>query len=337
MSQETLIKIYSTIEKYINQKKSHPEFIDFYSLYDIDPNKKATELKSDLKRIRRLFHPDQKQYIDEKFYEIYDEILKSNEQLIDMENDDNKKRKYDNDLANMKSKSNHSENNYNNQNTNRNNDSEYARDEKYIQHMQAIQSTIETMIMKYGFSHAYSGITNALRGDFSGITRDNNCRKKLSSIGLNEILKTIKVVNPYGNYVDNTMDLFLNVMERTIIKDRADDFYEMCNKIQSDGINGYSNLYNLIYSKINNNEETSNEFLDRDYENRKNTGKTFSSKDITFLMYARIHKEKEKNPELAFSRFSSRAEHSRDKTSFIIDTFSAVTAPPLQNTKGFGY
>ena len=98
MNKKTLMEIYNIIYEYAKQKQEHPEFIDLYKLYNIDPNKMASELKTDIRKVRRLIHIDQKRYIESSYYDFFDEIVQENSKLYDMEGNSRKKAEYDEKL-----------------------------------------------------------------------------------------------------------------------------------------------------------------------------------------------------------------------------------------------
>lgn len=353
MSQETLLKIYETIKNYSKQKKEHPEYIDFYEMYGINPEKTADELKSDIRNVRKLFHPDQKQYIGEEYFIIYDEIIKQNSKLFVLENNPENKKKYDDYLEYFKKK--HGQEKMNDykkyENSKWTNDSNiyndrkkydeykknnaYSKDEKYVKNIQTIETVIETMMYKYGFGRAFGSLSESLKGNYDGVTRENNCRDKLRNIGRGSILETLKYINPEQKEIDTVMDLFLDVMNRSAVNGRAEDFYSMCNQTQYQSKNGSMYLSDIINSKMKYNDYRSNSLIDRRY----NQGgiKAFTPGDIRFLMYARLHKDGQKNPQNLFSNFRELEKNYENPDEFLSSSYCELLSKEKQNKSGFGY
>lgn len=291
MSAQTLQQIYFIIKSYVDQKKQHPDYVDFYALYDIDQAKNVNELKPDIRRVRKLFHPDQIGYIDKNFHDIYNEIINKNKELFEMENNERKKQEYDGFL-NYKKKSNNDSINNN----------QFAQDADIIKDFNYIQSAIETMIIKYGFYQAYESFCRMLRGDFSGITRENSARERMRNMGVKNINQIVINLNKSANIFDNVMDLFLTVMNKNNIEERANDFYSSCDKINREDKNNYNVLFDLIKDKCFNINSTASAFLDKKYSQTVGTSAEFSSKDLIFLMYAKVHKFRNGNNDMSFSR-----------------------------------
>lgn len=292
MDNNTLKEIYSTIERYINQKRTHTNYIDFFELYQINPDIDENSLKKETRKVRKLFHPDQKVYIDKRYFDIYDEIINKNTKFYAIFDNKEKVKKYYEELQKRK-----------NQNI-VNNTKEKNEDLEFKINLNIFQRAIEAMIIKYGFSNAYSGITEFLKTkDFSKITRDRNARSSLKEIGYESVVEIIKNYNRNENYVDNTMDIFLSVMKNPSISKRANDFYSSCANVE---INNKSSnmLYSLLENYLLYNNKTSLDYLDKDYINTRGTRKEFSTQDINFLMYAKLHENRNLNENFAFSKLS---------------------------------
>lgn len=372
MKEETLVSIYKTIEKYLNQKKIHPNYIDHYELYGINPNIKASELKSYIRPIRKLFHPDQKKYISQEYHSIYDEIINSNTKFFAIENNEEEKEKYDRELNRMHRNNENNEKkekeegpqhfydgqenpfaryreeekakpkrenpfaaNSSNQENNSNGfreDYTYTQSEEFKKNLNSIKSAVETMIFKYGFEGAYNSIIELLNGNFNAITRDNNMRKRMADIGLNNLRKTVQYANLNGNPVDNTMDIFVDVMTRTGIRERSEDFYSSCDEIERQKGNGSVGLYDLLHEKVYNNDPTADYFLDRKKSHTTNQDREFSPNDIKFLMYAKVHKNRNGDENLAFSKLGKNPKG----VDYLIENYCDIVS--LENKKYYqGY
>lgn len=328
MKEETLTSIYKTIEKYLKQKKTHPDYIDYYELYDINPSISASELKTYTKKVRKLFHPDQKEYINQAYHSIYDEIMNSNTEFFAMENNEESKRKYDSKLNRMHMNSENREKKkkeegpqhfYEKQENpfaanspkqeNKSNvfreDNSYTQTEEFKKNLDSIKSAVETMIFKYGFEGAYNSIIELLHGNFNAMTRDNNIRQKMANIGLKDIRKAVQYTNLEGNPYDNTMDIFIDVMDRSGIRERSEDFYSSCDEIERQKGNESVGLYDLLHEKVYNNDPTADSFLDRKHSSNANQVREFSPNDIKFLMYAKVHKNRNGDDSLAFSKLGN--------------------------------
>ena len=102
MNEDKYYKILSIINKYLYQRKMHPEYIDFYDLYEINPNISFEGLKSKFADVNDLFYIGQLYQIPPVYQQVYTEISAKNEEVFRLSESENKKNQYDKMLSEKK-------------------------------------------------------------------------------------------------------------------------------------------------------------------------------------------------------------------------------------------
>ncbi len=74
---EKIGKILVIVSKYINEYKNS-EVVDYYSLFNLDRTQLSSEISKQLKKLFRLFHPDNCVYLPEFIQEPYSRGFKRN-------------------------------------------------------------------------------------------------------------------------------------------------------------------------------------------------------------------------------------------------------------------
>ena len=285
MNKKTLMEIYNIIYEYAKQKQEHPEFIDLYKLYNIDPNKMASELKTDIRKVRRLIHIDQKRYIESSYYDFFDEIVQENSKLYDMEGNSRKKAEYDEKLKK----------NYEMYKTKPKQEKKTTKEEKQQESTMSkeertriineIKSVIEYMILDKGFAKAFNAF-RSVDSSLKDITVHNNCRKRLENIGQQKIKKVMELeMMQNGN--DYILSTFTEMMEKPAIKERANDFYmsTFMTTITS----------KLVFQDMINDDEYEDflGFYDRKVDKQeRDIDESFFKKDRILLLALKVHKIK---------------------------------------------
>lgn len=324
MNKKTLMEIYNIIYEYTKQKQEHPEFIDLYKLYDIDSNKMASELKKDIKKVRRLIHIDQKKYIEPTYYDLYDEILQENSILYDMEGNSRKKAEYDEKL-----KKNYVEYNakpkYENKTTKeeKQQESTMSREER-TRIINEIKSVIEYIILNKGFAKALSAFRN-INSSLKYVTVHNNCRKRLENIGKEKIKEALEQeekirMQSLDNYALYTL---IEMMEKPAIKERANDFY--MSKFMTSGYekNNFSILINAKDYPF------PDEYFDRKVVNKEiDQDESFYKADRILLIGLKVLKEKKYEDGFFIIRAMLLDDNDKELSQIVNDYFEIMEKTP---------
>ena len=172
MSEKTKKEIYEYLRKYVHQQQEHSDYIDYYELYDINPNLKVDAIRKEMKQKEKYLHPDQIAFVDEEFKNTFRECSNLFIKAKGVFSSAREKENYDYKLKQKKDKTNNVE-------------KFDGIDSKKL------ESAIETTIYKYGFYQGYMALQNAARNEFSYITSENGARKKAQELGGNKIKEII--------------------------------------------------------------------------------------------------------------------------------------------------
>lgn len=289
MSEKTKKEIYEYLQKYIHQKQEHSDYIDYYELYDIDPNLKVDAIRKEMKQKEKYLHPDQIAFVDEEFKNTFRECSNLFIKAKGVFSSEREKENYDHKLKEKKDKTNNEENNA----------------EKFGgMDSKKLESAIETTIYKYGFYQGYMALQNAARNEFSYITSENGARKKAQELGGNKIKEIIyqNRKNIMENNTDNlTMDYFCNLIEKRGLYEKASSFYDACYQTvrKYDLLRNDDHTVYAIDLYMKTGEATG-------FTNRNGVRDNFKNNnlhplDINILMCAKLHKYGDEDPKYLFS------------------------------------
>lgn len=280
MSDKTRNDIYEYIQKYLHQKQKH-DYIDYYELFGLNEETTIDEIQKELKikKVRKLFHPDQIAYIESIFKDTFNECVSTVINAEKVFSSDLEKMKYDSQLAENKKL--------------------YKNFEITTKEKNMLETAIITTVFEKGFYNGYKALKKAVNNDFSSITPENNSRKMAENLG-SSLIK--KILNSEKKDIMNTdmndiiMDYYLKIIDKTGLKEKADTFYDICiETVENPNIDAYNSIYESFQKqKLN--------ILSRDKTLRKNfKNLNFTKSDVSILMLSKLHSKSSNNEKYKFS------------------------------------
>lgn len=307
MNSKKKIEIYTYLKRYIEQKEEHEEYIDYYELFDLDRNMSLEKLNKKLRKIKKLIHPDQVEFIESSFTPTFIEVT---EEVLNMTNIFSRtdlKSQYDQSLDKMKEKP---------------KSKEYSQVEITKSDEDKLERVVETMIYKNGFYPSFRTLGVISSTDYYiNVTRENKARSLAQELGKEKIALIIK--NKRKDIMEENpnnmlMDYYLQVMNNPGIKAQADIFYNAC-FITSKKYDKSETSQQLpraidLYMVKNSAEGFTNSLNSRDCFEKSN----LNSNDIFILMLAKIHSKREENFEYSYSNMIKKSPNEQ------IDTFTKI-------------
>lgn len=297
MNNETIRQIHVYLKNYVEQKHDHPDYIDYYEMFDMDSSMSLDEIKKNLKdkKIRKLFHLDQAAYLDKEIVDVYMESIDEVTEMNSVFANERLKKQYDEKLNSRK------------QSKEKPQEEKIQDEDLNWQETIILDNAIRNTIDKYGFYQGYMALQHALKNDFSLITNDNNFRTALSDIGTEKVReivfsKRVDIMETDSNNI--AMDYFSRIIEEKQYNFKRDCFSNMCMEtaIKYDVKQGINQLGSAIDRFINENNPYG-------FTNNNGARDTFirneiKPKDAWILMCSSMHRKGYDKPECLFSNYS---------------------------------
>lgn len=275
MNEDKYYKILSIINKYLYQRKMHPEYIDFYDLYEINPNISFEGLKSKFADVNDLFYIGQLYQIPPVYQQVYTEIIAKNEELFRLSESENKKNQYDKMLSEKK----HAKEQV--AQPQENNRPVIVSDADIVR---SLKNYLERAIAKNGISGGFYSFQNLIYNHKNSAEYIRVIRRETGDYSLANAIMT---------FVNTVID------ESEIVHERAYDFYDSV----KDLIVNYGDrkAHDIIWEKMKTDDFKASVYLDKKLTDKsKRTTPTFSKSDIQLLMYARLHRYRDENLNYSF-------------------------------------
>lgn len=314
MNGKTKGQIYQYLQKYLNQKQEHSDYIDYYELCNLNEGMSIEQLQKEMKqkKLVKLFHPDQESYLDPEFQGAFRECSSKIEDMKNIFSDQSLKARYDKELQEKKSNNEelkrHYEEELERQQTSRErNTNDYKRQNDMLittEERKHVERAVETTIYKFGFYHGYIALQKALRGDFSMVTNENHGRDLLKQVGVQKIRKIIEAAADImeSNPNNMVMDYYCKVINKSGLQEKAEVFYNACfqTSLKYDLGNDVHQTEGAISRYI--------ETLDMNAFTSQNVDKLefakLSPQDVKMLICAKMHSLGKTNPDYLFTNFA---------------------------------
>lgn len=308
MKEETKKQIYQYLQKYLNQKQEHSEYIDYYELCNLNENMTIEQLQKEIKQkeLTKLFHPDQEGYLDDEFQGVFRECSNKIGDMKNIFSNQQSKDRYDKELKEQKAineeleKRRASKENTTNWYQKKDDISITMEEKRYL------ERAIETTIYKFGFYQGYIALQKTLSDDFSMVTKENHARDLLKQVGTEKIRKIIEaeetdIMERNPNNV--VMDYYCKIINKSGLQEKAEVFYNAClqTALKYD-LNGNCQTDRAISSYIE--DLNMNGFTNQNVDKQELC--KLSPQDFQLLMCVKMHSLGKENPNYLFSNFSQQ-------------------------------
>jgi len=322
MSEEKIGKILVIVSKYINEYKNS-EVVDYYSLFNLDRTQLSSEISKQLKKLFRLFHPDNCVYLPEFIQEPYQEVLNEFINCRNIFSSMSQREKYDKKLNNY----NKNENNSNKEQTYNNNYSQNSQEYKENneegningEDLEKVRNIIITSIIEEGLSPAMYYTWAIFKGvPFIAPAKMDS---ELRTLGEK---KFIKIIKAYSETLSQTQlpedveneEFIINYLSYLYkydeeFKDLVSPFKKVCAATANKY--GKSQMKHAITEYVINNNT---KYFTNDNDYRNLLRKKFCQEEIVPLMTIYINSFRDENNIYSYRKYARIPEE------YIIEIFS---------------